>query len=309
MRHGVSRSAISRPRLRVPGSEPHGGRLLDRRAGAPPGLARTGREGLHRRTSRASLPLPAAARPRDRRTRHLRVDRALHGRGARRRQRAARQRGDARLPDDRRARRMGREGGAAGRAGAVRPEDRADRHDGLLFLSRHERAGRRQDLGACLRQRARRRRLSSRRRAQDHGGSRLDARRRSGPSLSARRARRRLRELHHGARPRLERLPLQPHPRRPGDARRRRTPLLQADPRGEPPRPGAGGVRRSARGPADRGGTGRRLERGTLRSRRRPRPRCRRAAQPRQLCHRLPRARGTEGTPNDWDITSSIPRR
>ncbi len=125
---------------------------------------------------------------------------------------------DARLPDRLGARSLDRERRAAGGDALVRLAGRRDQADLRLFLPRHERQSARAHFRACLRQRARHRRLHARRRAQDHGEERL-ARLAGGAGLPARRAGRGLRAVHHRAGAGLERLSLRPHPRG-SDARR-----------------------------------------------------------------------------------------
>ena len=304
-----------------PSSSPRASRwpLLDRRAGATPGVARAGREGVHRRAPREPFALHPTARSRDRRPRNLRLDRALYGRRARRRQRPARHRGDARLPDDRGARRMGRQGGAAGRAGTFRPERGADRHDGFLLLPRDEWAARSQDLRACFRQRARRRRLSPRRRAQDHRCARLDSRRRAVAGFLARRPRRRLREFHDRARSGLQRVSLQPHPCRLSDARRWRPALLQgrrrrrAAPGRRPHRPTHRRARRSKTWPRARCRQIAKAVAVSMPARRRPTPTPGRATRPhtrRCPAHgtKLQKARPTTGTSPPRSLGASASR-
>ena len=101
-----------------------------------------------------------------------------------------------------------------------------DQADRLLFVPRDGRRGHLEHVRARLRRCARHRRLHARRRAQDHGQGRL-ARHAGRAGLPARRAALRLRDFHHGAGARLQRLSLRPHPRGP-DAARERPPSLPA---------------------------------------------------------------------------------
>ncbi len=131
--------------------------------------------------------------------------------------------------------------GAAGGAQVVRPAGGRDQADLGLLLPRHERPGRRAHLRACVRQRARHRRLRAGRRQAHHHQGRL-AGLGGGAGLPARRAGRGLRPVHHRAGAGLEPLSLRSHPRRPDAARQRPAHL-----------PAGRGRRRSDRGAGAQG--------------------------------------------------------
>ena len=114
---------------------------------------------------------------------------------------------NARMSYRLRARSLDYQFGAAGGDALVRGAGRRDHADFRLFLPRHERQPACEHLRARLRQCARHLCVHARRRPQDHGEERLEGLAR-GARLSARRASRRLRSIHHGAGAGLERLSL-----------------------------------------------------------------------------------------------------